>query len=141
MTSVAQVRLLPDVHVARVSVDLAGPVTSARDLLLCVRLFGRGAEIPVEEYNWYYSTTLECKFTYLELQQASTFEAPPIESGAPFDEVLLSIVPWSRAARAAHQDPAEGATVRLATTTSVLQGAQERLAVSSLSASSFEKER
>lgn len=139
MTSVAHARFLPDVQVARVSVSFPRPVTSARDRLLCVRLFSRGTEIPVEEYNWHYSTTLECKFTYLELQHASAFEAAPIESRASFDEALLSIVPWSRAARAALVDPAEGASVWLATTSSVLRGAQDQLPVSSLSASSFEK--
>lgn len=93
-------------HEIHIALTFEAPSSSTRDWLVGATLFHQGQKVPTDEVGWNYSGAADINFAYLEIShEAPIFIPRPIKSKGRFDEVRLTLIPWSKEARAAQSPP------------------------------------
>lgn len=81
-------------------------LVSNKDWLLRAELFHQGSTVSSDDVGWGYSATLDANFVYLITARGeSAFLPRPLVCAVPFDEVRLSLLPWSASAKESQASP------------------------------------
>lgn len=84
---------------ARISLTFVDGFSSSKDWLLGIELRNSGKQVIPSDVNWKYSQVKNTSYVYVEdIDPVNRFTPNKVISKNTFDEILITLIPWSKAA-------------------------------------------